>query len=224
MVPKSLTRRMILAVAALAASAPRALAQGTAAPPLRRDLGFSVWRKGVQIGRHRVSFTGGPADFNVAIEAEMLVKFGPIPVFHYHHQATEVWRQGRFESLQSRTTSNGKLESVSARRTAEGVAIARGAGRPAVQAPGEAHPLTHWNMAVLQGPLFNPQTGALVHERAVRSAGEPLRLEGGREVSATRYSLSGDAQIVDWYDEADAWAALKGRAPDGSTVDYRRDA
>jgi len=34
--------------------------------------------------------------------------------------------------------------------------------------------------------------------------------------------LTGDADIIDWYDLRGQWSALRARAADGSTVDYRR--
>ena len=186
-------------------------------------MAFEIWRNGAHIGAHQLSFTGGERDFRVAIAADMLIKIGPIPVFHYRHEGTETWRDARFASLETHTTSNGAREQVSAVRSGEEVAITSLRGPP-LQAPGDAHPLTHWNAAVLQGPLFNPQTGKLVRERVERSAGQTARLADGRSVAATRYTLAGAAELVDWYDAADTWTALRGKAPDGSYVDYRRSA
>lgn len=218
---RQLSRRSLVALVVMAPAA-RSLGQPPAEGP-RRGLRFAVWRNGTQIGRHSVAFEGDGAGFRVVIQAEMRVKFGPIPVFNYHHEAQESWRDGRFAGLQSRTTTNGRQETVSAIRGADGVSISRGAAGAPVEAATDAHPLTHWNAAVLEGPLFNPQTGALVHERVARSAAEPLRLADGRSVSATRYALTGPVEITDWYDEAGTWVALKGKAPDGSTIEYRRE-
>jgi hypothetical protein len=207
--------------AAALAGAPRALADTPPPAAVRRELSFAIWRQGSQIGRHHVSFEGEGPDFTAAVEAELIVKIGPIPVFHYHHQSRETWRAGRFDSLESHTTSNGKRETVIARANEQGVAITPASGAP-VQAAPNSHPLTHWNAAVLQGPLFNPQTGAVLHERVARSA-EPLRLPDGRSVPTTRYALKGEAEITDWYDPSGVWLALRGKAQDGSYIDYRRE-
>jgi hypothetical protein len=90
--------------------------------------------------------------------------------------------------------------------------------------PASAMPLTHWNPRALQEPMFNPQTGVAVHESVSRQAGQMARMGDGRMVPATRYTLTGDAQIVDWYDANGTWVALRGKAPDGSFLDYRRSA
>ncbi len=215
-------RRTLLGAGLCLASPLRLLAQ-TLTPALaaRAPLAFQVWRGGQQIGRHAVSFHGGDQDFTVAILAEMLVKLGPIPVYHYHHQATEVWRGGKFYSLQSQTVATGSRQQVSAVASDNAVVISTQGGH-SVRAPADAHPLTHWNPAVLDGPLFNPQTGEMVRERVSRTPDQTAELANGRNIEATRYALVGQADITDWYDEEDVWAALRGKAPDGSYIDYRR--
>ena len=213
-------RRSVLAAGFCLAGAGRLLAKGA---PVRRPLAFEIWRNGQKIGSHSVSFRGDDDDFVVGVQAEMLVKFGPVPVFRYHHQASETWRGGKFVSFETHTVSNGRKEHVSASRSADSVAVITSEGR-LIQAPANAHPLTHWNAAVLEGPVFNPQTGLLTHEQVVRSPGESVRLADGQSIPATRYSLTGDADISDWYDADNVWTALRAKAPDGSYIDYRRAA
>ncbi len=229
----TMKRRTLLGAALLAAAPFRGFAQtpaGAAAPSAtvpagagatlaRSPLVFEIWRNGDRIGTHRVDFEGGAQDFTAHIDAQMLVKFGPIPVFRYRHQAQETWRGGQFQQLQSHSTTNGSTLQLNADRTASGVSIV---GKHALTAPADAHPLTHWNAAVLAGPLFNPQTGALVHDQVARAAGSSVKLADGRSVEATRYSLTGQAEITDWYDARNAWTALRAKAPDGSFIDYRR--
>jgi len=214
-----LTRRTLLAASFASASLGAAHAQ--AIRPNGR-LVFAVWRNNTDIGRHSLSFSGGDQDFVVAIDAVMVVSLGPVPLFKYHHQATETWRGGQFVELQSHTTSNGKQETVSAVRGPDGVTIKTETGVHAM--PASAMPLTHWNPRALQAPLFNPQTGAAVRESVSRQPGQMARMGDGRMIPATRYTLSGDAQIVDWYDAGGVWVALRGKAPDGSFLDYRRSA
>ncbi len=215
----TLSRRILLG-AGLASALPLR-PQAQTPPPPRLPLSFQIWRNGTMIGGHKVEFQGDDQDFVVAIEAHMLVKFGPIPVFRYEHQGQETWRGGRFLTLETHTTTNGRREQLTAMRSETGVRISTGEDR-STTSPAGAHPLTHWNWSVLETPLFNPQTGAAVHDAVVRSAGQSARLADGRAVPATRYVLSGQADITDWYDERGAWTGLRGKAPDGSFIDYRR--
>jgi hypothetical protein len=208
------TRRAMM-VAGLACAGLPARAQ--AARPSR--LAFDVWRNGHKIGRHTLAFSGGDRDFTVAIDAQMAVGLGPIVVFRYHHQAIETWRGGQFASLNSHTVTNGKVEQVDAVRSPGGVVVRTLNGTHTLSAA--AHPLTHWNPGVLETPLFNPQTGALMRERVSRQVGESPHQAGAQ---ATRYALAGDADITDWYDARSVWTALRARVKDGSYVDYRRSA
>ena len=197
----------------------RLLAQSN---PPHRPLAFEVWRQGQKIGMHRVGFQGDDRDFTVAIDAELLVKIGPVPVFRYHHKASEVWRGGRFTQFESHTTSNGSEVHVTAVRGADGVTVNTSKGQ-VLHGPANARPLTHWNAAVLDGPVINPQNGQLPRERVVRTPGETVQLADGRKVTATRYAVAGDADFTDWYDADGVWTALSAKVG-GSVIDYRRAA
>jgi hypothetical protein len=211
------TRRTLVAAAFAAAAAPAAWAQA-----LRPDgrLVFSVARNGRTIGRHSLVFSGGAEDFSVAIDAAFRVGLGPLSLFDYRLLATETWRGGRFAALQSHTITNGKRDQVSAVRRPGGVAIQTLSASHTL--PPEAMPLTHWSQRAFDGPIFNPQTGALMRETVARAPGQTLRVADGRSLSATRYALTGEAEITDWYDEAGVWVSLRAKAQDGSVVDYHR--
>jgi hypothetical protein len=192
------SRRLLLAGGLALAASP-----ALAAP---RRLAFAVFRKGDRIGDHELTFEGTDAAMVVRTLAVMRVKLGPVPVFHYRHEAVERREGAAFESLRTSTNSNGKRESVDARRIAGEVEIVTGKGEAA--APASANPLTHWNAKAFSGPLFNPQTGKLLKVTANRS---------GRT-----WSIRGDAEIDDTYDAFGDWLGLKGKLEDGSTIEYRR--
>ena len=211
------TRRCLLGVG-LALGAPVAAWSNIAGP---RRLVFEVWRGSHRIGRHSLDFNGDDKTFVVSINAAMAISLGPIPLFRYSHQATETWRGGRFLALTSHTVSNGRREQVSANRTPQGLVVETLAGARTLGS--DTLPFTHWNQHALQGPLFNPQTGAQVRERLVsRQEGQSVRLANAQAVPATRYAMSGEAEIVDWYDTSGVWTALHGQVRDGSFIDYRR--
>ena len=134
MSPDLVSRRALLALGLATFAAP-----ALAAPPRAGRLAFAVFRNGVEVGRHRMTFQG-PADApRVLTEVEMLVKLGPVPVFRYRHTADERWADGRFASLETRTDANGKVRRVAARRTPGGVVIE--AGKSRIVAPAAAAPM-----------------------------------------------------------------------------------
>ncbi len=182
------TRRTFLSGAAALAVLP------TSALAYPAGIAFAAIRNGKRIGEHRLSFEGSADDLTVRVRAEMAVKIGPVTVFRYAHDVTERWRGGRFERLESKTSSNGARESVVAQRSAGGVMIRTGAKQ--ALAPANTLPFTHWNPQVANAPLFNPQTGKLLKvsavslgaDRATRANG-PRRSARSRLAFATRSSL-----------------------------------
>jgi hypothetical protein len=202
MTDNGISRRLIL-LGGLALTAP---APAWAAMPPGGKLAFAVSRNGAQVGEHHMSFAGDPASPVVTTDVRMLVKLGPVPVYRYIHHAVERWAGGRFASLETTTDANGKGQKVSARRTEAGLTIETGKGR--IAAPANAAPFTHWNPQVFGRPLFNPQEGKLLKVTAARNG--------------AMWSIRGEAEIDDWYDEAGVWTRLRGKLKDGSTMEYRR--
>ena len=212
---RPITRRRLIAAGALWIAS----AAWAAAPPSGR-LSFAAFRNGVQVGEHEIRFTRAGDVLTAVTEVALTIRVGPVPVFRYAHQAREVWQDDRFAELDTTTVSNGKRERVNARRTPDGVVLETHAGR--LSAPAGAAPLTHWNTAALDGPLFHPQTGKALRLRASRHPGERLPFGAGTGAAATRWALRGEAEIENWYDAAGVWAALRGRLPDRSLMEYRR--
>lgn len=195
----ALSRRGFLLGLAAAAPAP-----ALAAPAV---LAFAAYRNGTKIGEHRVTLRADGGDRAAVIEADLVVKLGPVPVFRYRHEASERWTAGRFAHLRAFTNGNGQKQRVAAEALPDAVAIETPSGRRT--APGGASPLSHWNTTAFAGPLFNPTDGKLLRVQA-------------RRAGPGHWTIRGETQIDDFYDEAGAWRALKARLWDGSTLEYRR--
>jgi hypothetical protein len=184
-------------------------------------IAFEVVRHGSVIGTHGVRFESSGNRLLAHIDVQMRVGFGPITFFRYRHQGVEQWEDGVFLSLETQTDNNGEALSVSARRTADGVEI-RTKGGALSLAPAAALPLTHWNVACMRAPLFNPQDGVLLTETASFAGHDTVALANGSQVPATRYALAGAAPIDDWYEADRTWTALRAQVQDGSILTYRR--
>lgn len=208
------TRRTFVLAAAVTAAWP------PAAEARPANLAFAAYRNGKRIGEHRLAFEGSDDDLTVRIRADLAVKLGPVTVYRYAHEVTERWRGGRFERLESRTSSNGARESVVASRAGSGVLI-RAAGAQ-VAVPSNTLPFTHWNPQVANAPLFNPQTGKLLKLTARDLGRGRVLTAAGEAIDARRIAFRGDAEIDNWYDAGGAWVGLRGRLDDGSTMEYRR--
>jgi hypothetical protein len=213
-----LTRRSLLAgLTALAAT----VRPAAATPDSDTDLAFKVARNGADIGTHTLKFDRSGTTLRAHIAADFRIGFGFITLFRYKHRALEEWRDGQFVALDTETDSNGKQFHVHAQRIATGIAIqATGLADQLVST--DTLPLTHWAQAAMHAPVFNPQTGKMLHEVARPQGTGTIKLASGQPIQATRYALAGEAPIEDWYDTAGIWAALNATAADGSTISYRR--
>ncbi|MFI4964471.1 MAG: DUF6134 family protein [Caulobacterales bacterium] len=199
--PVTLRRREVLAGGLILPLIPRL---AWAAP---RNLAFAVFRNGSRIGEHHVVFAGDGPALTATTDAVMTVKLGPVPLFRYHHHAVETRHDGVFASMQTATTTNGKAEQVEAERTAGGVRIDGSHGEAMLSR--NTNPLNHWDQQIFAGPLFNPQTGKLMKVRTAK-------------VGPGHWTIRGEAEIDDFYDESGAWRSLTGKLDDGSRVEYRR--
>ncbi|MBB4211714.1 hypothetical protein EV659_106146 [Rhodothalassium salexigens DSM 2132] len=100
-----------LIAAAIVVTATPATATNTA--PVRHA--FDVRAKGANIGQHVFSIdTLEDGTKYVDIEAKLKLKFVFVTVFKLHHQAQEIWRDGRLLSMKCVTEKNGERQEMQA--------------------------------------------------------------------------------------------------------------
>jgi hypothetical protein len=150
---------------------------------------------------------------------DILVKFGPVPVYRYSHRATETWRGGLFTGIESTTNRDGTPHRMRAETTASGLVV-EGSGTPRYQAPANIFATTYWNKAMLQRKIINSEDGRLFDVTAMPLAEEIVPAATGT-LRARRYKLAGDLPLDLWYDAAGQWAHLV-FTKDGSTVIYEK--
>jgi hypothetical protein len=212
-------RRELIA-GALAAAIPPAVALAAPAA-LPAALRFAVLRKGKPFGTYQVAFAQAGKQLTVTTDVAMNQKIAGVQVFDYVHHCVEIWRDGKFAELHSRTVRDRKdVDEVNAVRDAYEIKIAT--NKTPNIAPANAAPLTHWNPATLTGPLFNPQDGRTLELKASQLGRDPVLLANGSQLTAAHWALRGGQAIDEWYDDAGLWAGLKGVFPDKSVVEYRR--
>ncbi len=211
-----------------AAGARRAMAMGTPPSglsslpiPPSRSLAFRLIRHGSAIGDHTLDFAVRGDTLAVRIAADVVYKFGPIPLVRYAHRNTEVWQGGRLASLDAQTNKNGTQLHMSAHRTPAGLLV-EGSGTAPYIAPEDALPTTYWNFRMLSGPMIGVQDGMLVHPRVTEKPIEPVRLASGAEASARCYSLTGDLNLDLWYTPDGSWMSMRFSVADGSVITYER--
>ncbi len=198
---------------------PRSTA-GLPVPP-SHALAFRLVRHGAAIGTHTLAFRPGDNSLSVAIEVDVALSLGPIPLVRYTHRNTEVWRGGRLVALDAETNRNGTQLYMSARRVEAGLRV-EGSGTDPYIAPEDALPTSYWNAQMLRAPMIGTQDGMLVHPRVTEKPIEPVRLASGAETAVRCYSLTGDLVLDLWYDPESHWMGMRFVVADGSVISYER--
>ena len=170
---------------------------GFTMPAAARDLDakFLIERKGKVIGYHAVEITPTGAGARVDTRIEMRVGLGPITLFRYDHQATEIWRGEDLISLVSETDNNGDQTYVDAKRYGDRLMI-RGSGYEG-PAPAGAMPSSYWDKDLVRADaMINTQTGEIL-EIETSLVGETVAPNDRR---AEQYRLVGTLALNLWYD------------------------
>ncbi len=210
-------RRGFLLSAACLVAAPAA----AALMPSARWIGFNVMREGSVIGSHVLNFDPVPDGFDIRVDVEIVVRFGPIALFRYTLHGIEQWRGGQVQRVSMKADDDGTAHFCEAERDAQGLWVT-GSRTERYLAPPAALPATHWNEAELAGPWINPQDGKLLTPAVADGGPDMVALGTGRSVPAERFDLSGAVQLQIWYSHALGWTALNFTARDGSAVRYER--
>ena len=216
----SLTRRHLIAGMACAGFCPSAY--GAPRLPPGDALAFKVFLKDAEIGTHRLAFATEGDGFTVTIAVELVVRFGPIPLYRYRHHTVEQWQRSQFIALDSTTDDNGDAAHATIRREDDGSLTVDGSKSGRYRAPAEALPATHWNEAELSAPLINPQDGKLFRPTVTDGGEEAVKDAAGASIPARHFALSGDLALDLWYDEHGLWQALRFASASGAVLHYRR--
>lgn len=193
---------------------------GLAVPPGGR-LGFDILRKGSPLGSHMLTFASAGDRLTVKVEVNLVYRLLGMTLYRYAHHCTEIWDSGQVVALDSRTDDNGKPAQLTARRQAGGLVV-EATGMPRYTAPANSLPATHWNQHELDGPWINTQTGKLLRPHVAPGGTENIPAAQGRTLNARRFDLSGEVQMVMWYDRI-GWAGLS-FTRDGTPIRYERQA
>jgi hypothetical protein len=188
-------------------------------PPGNR-LAFNIIRKGSVIGQHALTFTPSGDNLTVGIAVDIRVGLGPIALVRYTHRATERWEMGQVVSIESQTDDDGASLRMAGRREENGLVV-EGSKAPRYTAPPHTLPGTHWNRAMLDGPIINTENGKLMQPAVTAIGLQKVTFPGG-SVEAQAYKLRGDVNLDTWYDDRPAWFGLRFVAHDGSDILYER--
>ncbi|MEO1251954.1 MAG: DUF6134 family protein [Pseudomonadota bacterium] len=159
------------------------------------DAKFLIERKGKVIGYHMVDVEETDFGTRVDTRIEMKVGLGPVTLFRYDHEATEIWRGDDVISIVSKTDNNGKKSFVDAKRYQNALMIEGAEYKGA--APEGAVPSSYWNKDIVAAEaLINTETGEIIDVETAK-IGET---RAPNDQSAHQYRVTGTVALNLWYD------------------------
>lgn len=183
------------------------------------DLDFTVLRDGQPIGWHSVRLMSEADGFRAEVQTEIAVAIAFIPLFHYRHERSELWRHGHLISLQGQTDDNGRHFDLSIEAGRAGYRrIVNGRQEdfgPEVEAgvPWRALGVgRHHFLSAVDDRLFDVSIEPL--------GADILELSSGA-VKGDRFRMTGDAERELWYDRNGRLLRMRFRRF-GSWIDFLR--
>ena len=181
------------------------------------EIRFDIERDGAVVGQHVVTFTRTKQGVRADSRADVNVQLLFLTAYEYRYRASEVWKGGKLQFIESSTNENGDYTHVQAVRDAAGMQISLPEGS---FEESEITPISHWNAALLKGGiLLNTFTGEIDKVQVFDQGSDIVATRTG-SVRAHHYLYSGDLDGEIWYDDEGRWVKLRFRAKDGSIIDY----
>ncbi|RAN37089.1 DUF6134 family protein [Hyphomonas pacifica] len=208
----------LLSVAMLASTAQAKTETPRWSPQAGDVIQFDVLRKGKPFGTHTVSFDRDAEGRLIArSQVELKAGLGPITVFRYNLDATEVWQDGELVSLDGRVDDDGEKGQVEAER--EGALLEVNGTEFQGEVDGKILPSSHWNFAQTQASeLLSTEDGEIL-KVSVSDQGTETIEAAGQPVQTTRYLMDSDIDVTLWYDDAGRWMKLAFTAR-GQNIEY----
>jgi hypothetical protein len=188
--PEKLNRRRVLELASVAATVPLfgAIFPARAHGAALHDLRFHALYQGSPVGEHRVGFRMDGDRLVVTTHIDITIKILFFTAFHFSHDAVEVWRAGRLESVESTTDDNGTRLTVTGATTGDAFRII-GEDGPFLAAPQLLTTNTLWDKRLLrESRMIDVQHGGEVGLVVKPLGGERVATPRG-PVAARHYQI-----------------------------------
>lgn len=184
-----------------------------------REWRFRVLLDDAEIGYHTFRMSEDAGQQVVDSEASFRVRVLFIPAYRYDHVNRERWREDCLVGINAETSVNGDSLTVRGLHREDGFVLYHEDGDRELDSC--VMTFAYWNPAFLQqARLLNSQTGDYMSVD-IQPVGKELINIRGRDVTATRYSLSADTLSMDlWYSVDRQWLGLESVTSGGRKLRY----
>jgi len=188
-------------------------------PPQAGELDFTITRKGEMIGGYHAAFRrlpDGRLEVREKIQAD--VTLGPITLYHFLQQATEVWRGDQLVAMTSDTEEDSDKHHLTIAEDNGDLALTVDGKTQHIAA--EAVPMTLWSaeMAAHDRPIFDGNDGQLYKTATACQSAAPHAGEGPGQTC----QITGELRRNLAYDAEGMLEDMSFDADDGSHIHYKR--
>lgn len=221
-----------LTAAAMALAAPSSTASlnpAKAGVPQDGSIEFQVFRKGEQIGTHRLHFETRGDRLQVDVDADLKVQVLFVTVYRYNHHSTELWAGDRMVAFESATKQNGKKWEVDAHVAGDDKLLVKTNDQQRF-VPDTLPPTSYWRPEMMQtSRWFNTQFGSPIDVNIAPRGTEQIA-SVGKTVNAHRYNITGVIAETGKPVNLDLWYGDNGElvkmqfvaVADGSLIEFER--
>ncbi len=197
--------------------------------PQDGSIEFAVFRKGAQIGTHKIGFRAKDDRLQVEVSSALKVEMVFVTVYRYKHQATELWSGDRMVAFESATKQNGKEWVVDAHVAGDDKLVVKANDQQRVL-PDTLPPTSYWRPEMMAtSRWFNTQYGSPIDVNIVPVGVEQVEAVGAT-VAAHRYKVTGviaetgkPVNLDLWYGETGELVKMQFvAAADGSLIEFNR--
>ena len=216
--------RTVLSVFAVVLAANPAFAANREAVPNTGTIEFDVYRGDSRFGSHILRFEELGDRLQVTSDVDLRVRIGPITVFRYEHDSTEVYEGDNLVSFEAETLKDGKRLVVDLDRAGDQLS-----GR-GTDADGNALAVEHNAGLILSSHwqgyeegtdvILNTETGEEMPV-TIREIGVETLTIGGRAIETRHIRVEGSLTLDLWYGPDGEWLRCSFSAR-GQDVTYIR--
>jgi hypothetical protein len=215
---------LIAAVAVGAGLTPITDAANYEAVPETGTIAFDVFRGDSHFGTHILRFEEAGDRLRVVSDVDLRVRLGPITVFRYEHDSTEVYEDGTLVSFESTTLKDGEELIVDLSRQGETLA-GRGSAEDGasldIALPAGLPLSSHWQgYASGTRTILNTETGQEMPVTVTELGEETIQIND-QPVLARHIRLEGSLTLDLWYDGDGEWIRTRFSAR-GQDITYVR--
>lgn len=187
-----------------------------------RQLSYLVMREGQTIGRYSTQFAHSNTTLTVTNRLFVEIKLAFTTIYSFRHGSTEIWRDGRLESLVARTTDDGSSKRVSYRGSNTADKGHRGTSECTNEDSSNLAPGTFWSEALLfHDCMIDPVDGRQRPLKVSFRGSEILRTPFGA-LKTRRYRVERQEGQELWFGPKGFLVRMHLRAKDDSIVVLKR--